>query len=52
MFIIAPTKIFDTCCNLQKEINPLMDAKMLTFSSERKNYIKDVWDFIDNLIAD
>ena len=47
---IAPTKVIDTCKNLQKEINPLMDAKMLPFSSEKKIYIEDVWDYIENFL--
>ena len=47
---IAPTKVIDTCKNLQKEINPLMDAKMLPFSSEKKIYIEDVWDYIEKVV--
>ena len=41
---IAPTKVNDTVFNLQKELNPLMDMKMLPFSSEKKIYCDDVWD--------
>ena len=40
---IAPTKVNDTVFNLQKELNPLMDMKMLPFSSEKKIYCDDVW---------
>ena len=47
---IAPTKVIDTCKNLQKEINPLMDAKMLPFSSEKKIYTESVWDYIENFL--
>lgn len=47
---IAPTKVIDTCNNLQKEINPLMDAKMLPFSSEKKIYMEDVWEYIEKFI--
>ena len=47
---IAPTKVIDTCKNLQKEINPLMDAKMLPFSSEKKIYIEDVWEYIEKFM--
>ena len=41
---IAPTKVNDAVFNLQKELNPLMDMKMLPFSSEKKIYCDDVWD--------
>lgn len=47
---IAPTKVIDTCNNLQKEINPLMDAKMLPFSSEKKIYMEDVWEYIEKFM--
>ena len=47
---IAPTKVINTCEALQKEINPLMDAKLLPFSSEKKVYTEDVWAFIENYI--
>ena len=33
---IATTKVNDACLKLQKEINPLMDAKIFPFSSEKK----------------
>ena len=47
---IATTKVIDTCCNLQKELNPLMDATMLPFSSEKKIYTDDVWNFIEKIL--
>ena len=47
---IAPTKVIDTCNKLQKEINPLMDAMMLPFSSEKKIYTEGVWDYIHNFL--
>lgn len=47
---IAPTKVQGTVENLQKEINPLMDAKMLPFSSEKKVYSENVWEYIENYI--
>ena len=47
---IATTKVIDTCCNLQKELNPLMDATMLPFSSEKKIYTDDVWNFIEMIL--
>lgn len=39
----APTKVLDTVKNLQKEINPIGDAIMLPFSSEKKIYCDDIW---------
>ena len=47
---IAPTKVLDTTLNLQKEINPLMDATMLPFSSEKKIYLDDVWEVVERHI--
>ena len=47
---IAPTKVDLTCKNLQKELNPLMDAKMLPFSSEKRIYSEDVWKIIEEFI--
>ena len=45
---IAITKVDDTVKALQKELNPIGDIPTLPFSSERKIYKEDVWDFIDN----
>ena len=47
---IAPTKVLDTCYFLQKEINPLMDATILPFSSEKKIYTDEVWEVIEKYI--
>ena len=47
---IAPTKVLDTCLSLQKEINPLMDATILHFSSEKKIYTDEVWNFIEMIL--
>ncbi len=47
---IAPTKVLDTCLSLQKEINPLMDATILPFSSEKKIYTDEVWNFIEMIL--
>ena len=47
---IAPTKVLDTVSSLQKELNPLMDATMLPFSSEKKVFCEDVWKIIDEYI--
>ena len=47
---IAPTKVIDRTHELQKEINPLMDATILPFSSEKKIYSDDVWHEIEKYI--
>ena len=47
---IAPTKVLNTTSSLQKEINPLMDATMLPFSSEKKVYCEEVWKFLEDYI--
>lgn len=47
---IAITKVSEAVCNLQKQINPIGDIKTLPFSSERKIYQDDVWEFIDKYI--
>ena len=43
---IAITKVDNTVKALQKELNPIGDIPTLPFSSERKIYKDDVWDFI------
>lgn len=43
---IAITKVDSTVKSLQKELNPIGDIPTLPFSSERKIYKDDVWDFI------
>ena len=43
---IAITKVDDTVKALQKELNPIGDITTLPFSSERKIYKDDVWNFI------
>ena len=45
---IAITKVDDTVKALQKELNPIGDIPTLPFSSERKIYKEDVWEFINN----
>ena len=45
---IAITKVDDTVKALQKELNPIGDIPTLPFSSKRKIYKEDVWEFIDN----
>ena len=47
---IAPTKVNSTCQELQKQLNPLMDATFLPFSSEKKIYSDKVWEQIENYI--
>ncbi len=45
---IAVTKVNDTVKALQKELNPIGDIPTFPFSSERKIYKDDVWNFLDN----
>jgi len=45
---IAITKVDDAVKKLQKELNPIGDITTLPFSSERKIYKEDVFDFIEN----
>ena len=47
---IAPTKVLDITKSLQKEINPLMDATILPFSSEKKIYTDEVWELLEKYI--
>lgn len=48
---IAITKVDDTVKALQKELNPIGDIPTLPFSSERKIYKDDVWNFITPYIG-
>ena len=45
---IAVTKVNDTVKALQKELNPIGDIPTFPFSSERKIYKDDVWNFLNN----
>ena len=47
---IATTKVEATVKDLQKQINPIGDIKMLPFSAEKKIYTEDVWEVIDKYI--
>ena len=47
---IAPTKVAGVVKDLQKQINPIGDAKMLPFSSEKKNYTEEVWEVIEEYV--
>ena len=44
---IAKTKVAETVKNLQKQLNPLGDVTTLPFSSERKIYQEEVWNYIE-----
>lgn len=48
---IAPTKVSDTAKKLQKEINPIGDAIMFPFSSEKRIYTEDVWKTIEVILG-
>ena len=47
---IATTKVEGIVKDLQKQINPIGDSKMLPFSAEKKIYTEDVWKIIDEYI--
>lgn len=47
---IAVTKVDDTVKSLQKELNPIGDIPTLPFSSERKIYTEEVWNFINQFL--
>ncbi len=47
---IAKTKVYETVTSLQKQLNPLGDITTLPFSSERKIYQDDVWNYIEPFI--
>ena len=44
---IAPTKVTNSVNDLQKQINPIGDAIMLPFSSQKKIYSEEVWKVIE-----
>ena len=45
---IAVTKVNEIVKDLQKKLNPIGDIPIFAFSSDRKIYQDDVWDFIEN----
>ena len=45
---IAVTKVDNATKILQKELNPIGDIPTFPFSSERKIYSEDVWNYIEN----
>ena len=47
---IAVTKVATATNALQKELNPIGDIPTFPFSSERKIYIDDVWNYIEQYI--
>lgn len=47
---IAVTKVNEAVLKLQKELNPIGDITTLPFSSERKIYKDDVFEFISKYI--
>lgn len=48
---IAITKVDAIVKNLQRQLNPMGDIHTLPFSSERKIYKDDVWEFLDPYIS-
>ena len=47
---IAVTKVDDAVKDLQSLLNPLKDLSFLPYSSERKIYSEDVWEFVEKYI--
>ena len=47
---IAITKVDDTVKSLQKELNPIGDIPTFPFSSERKIYTENVWNYIEDIL--
>lgn len=43
---IAITKVDDAVKKLQNSLNPLKDLTFLPFSSERKVYSEDIWQYL------
>lgn len=47
---IAVTKVNSAVTDLQEQLNPLKDLTFLPFSSERKIYSDNVWNFLEDYI--
>ena len=47
---VAITKVDGEVANLQEELNPLKDLTFMPYSSERKIYSENVWDFVEKCI--
>lgn len=47
---IAPTKVDSRVKELQSLLNPLKDLEFLPFSSEKKVYTENTWEYIENFI--
>ena len=49
---IAVTKVDNEVKKIQQFLNPMLDITTLPFSSERKNYTDDVWEFLHGVFGD
>ena len=47
---IASTKVDAAVKDLQNSLNPLKDLTFLPFSSEKKIYTQNVWEFIESYV--
>ena len=47
---VAITKVDGEVANLQEELNPLKDLTFMPYSSERKIYSENVWNFVEKCI--
>ena len=47
---VAITKVYGGVANLQEELNPLKDLTFMPYSSERKIYSENVWNFVEKCI--
>ena len=47
---VAITKVDGEVANLQEELNPLEDLTFMPYSSERKIYSENVWNFVEKCI--
>ena len=47
---VAITKVDGEVSNLQEELNPLKDLTFMPYSSERKIYSENVWNFVEKCI--
>lgn len=47
---VAITKVYGEVANLQEELNPLKDLTFMPYSSERKIYSENVWNFVEKCI--
>ena len=47
---VAITKVYGEVANLQEELYPLKDLTFMPYSSERKIYSENVWNFVEKCI--